>query len=97
MQNRDAGKAALEFLLQEVDFWVNRDFIIRVAFEYHDEAIIARVAKELLSNRALRLEEKKSLAAHLYVMNTSTESVLVSLQCEISNTLKCLCKGHACL
>ena len=71
-QGKDVGRAVLDVLSQEV---ANREFIVRVAFECHDKDVITPVMRTVLSNRALRLKEKRSLAAHLYVLDTAPSLV----------------------
>ena len=67
-QGKAVGKAVLNVLKQEVD---NTDFIIRVAFECHNKEVSAPVTKDLLGKRILCLEEKRTLPAYLYSMDTS--------------------------
>ena len=75
-QGNNVGRALLDVLSQEV---ANRDFIVRVAFECHDKDLITPIMRTVLSNRALRLEEKRSLAAHLYVLDTAPSLVSVNI------------------
>ena len=67
-QGKDVGWATLDILKQEVD---NIDFIIRVAFECHVKDVTGPVTKMLLNKRFLRLEEKRSLPAYIYSIDTS--------------------------
>ena len=67
-QDPQVAKATLDILTREVD---NVDFIIRLAFECHNKDVIAPFTKVLLENKTLRIDEKRSLAAHLYVLDTS--------------------------
>ena len=67
-QGKEVGSATLDFLKQEVD---NTDFIIRVAFECHKKEVSAPVTRDLLGKRILRLEEKRTLPAYLYSIDTS--------------------------
>ena len=73
---KDVGSAVLDVLCQEV---ANRDFIVRVAFECHDKDIITPIMRTVLRTKALRLEEKRSLAAHLYVLDTAPSLVSVNI------------------
>ena len=71
-QGKDVGRSALNVLRQEVD---NIDFIIRVAFECQDKELTAPLMRTLLKNRALRLDEKRSLSAHVFALSTLTSLV----------------------
>ena len=67
-QGKYVGRATLDMLKQTVD---NIDFIIRVAFECHVKDVTSPVTKMLLNKRFLRLEEKRSLPAYIYSIDTS--------------------------
>ena len=78
-QGREIAILILDILKEEVD---NRDFIIRVAFECHDKEVAAPVTRTLLG-RALRLQEKRSLNAHIFALDacTSLVSAILKTQC----------------
>ena len=66
-QNKSVGRATMDVLSKEVK---NTNFIVRTAFECHDKDITAPVMKLHLGETALRLDEKRSLPAYLYCLDT---------------------------